>query len=253
MVICESELRARLGECGERVLRLRDGDILTPAARDFAKAYDFRIETVAGNHPYREMSRTPIPTGGGWRFVDLQGTGYAEKPEHMTHLRGNVLVPKDHPRIALRGKLDSFQAKVIEAQIAAGDEGRDGVIANLQDVLAFAQDILASEVTELPFERDTLLGMRDDELRAVSHNPLKYYGSGHLMPDYRMGRTVAALNSLRTLARETELAAMRAFATDADEPQRPDLIRALNRLSSVVYILICRIQGGYYGSGRNGD
>ena len=252
MVICEAELRSRLGGGGERVVRLRDGDILTPAARDFVKTHGFRVESAIAN-PYREMPRTPIPAGGERRFTDPDGNGYAEKPEHMTHLHGNVLVPKDHPRIALRGKLDSFQAMVLAAQMAAGDEGRTGVIADLQDILAYARKVLASEVTEIPFGDEALLAMREDELRAVSHNPLKYYGSGHLMPDYRMGRTVVALNILRTLARETELAAMRAFAGDTGEPKRPDLIRALNRLSSAVYILICRVQGGYYGSGNDGD
>ncbi len=137
MVICEAELRARLGGNGERVVRLRGGDVFTPAARDFIKEHGFRVESAGGDHPCREMPRTPIPAGGERRFIDLDGNGYAAKPEHMTHLHGNVLAPKHHPRIALRGKLDSFQAMVLAAQTAAGDEGRSGVRSSREGILPF--------------------------------------------------------------------------------------------------------------------
>ena len=42
-----------------------------------------------------------------------------EKPEEMTHLRGNRLVPKTHPRIRFRGQLDSLMAQVLELQCRA--------------------------------------------------------------------------------------------------------------------------------------
>ncbi|MCD8499300.1 MAG: ATP-binding protein, partial [Clostridiales bacterium] len=59
--------------------------------------------------------RPPSATPG--RFVDFEtGSFYLEKPEHMTHLHGNVLVPKNHPRIVFRGKLDSLQAQIVLAQ-----------------------------------------------------------------------------------------------------------------------------------------
>ena len=35
------------------------------------------------------------------------------KPEHMTHLRGEELVFKDHPRIAFRGAIDSLESEII--------------------------------------------------------------------------------------------------------------------------------------------
>lgn len=253
MVISERELRSLLGEGKERVVRIRRGDIVTPAARDFLRAHRFVVEHVDADGPFREMGRTVIPPSGERRFVDVDGNGYAAKPEHMTHLRGNVLVAKDHPRITFRGKLDTLQARMLEAQIAALDEGRTGVVADVQEVLDFTRDLLAAEVTEQPFGRETLLGMREDELRSVSHNPDRHFGVGHLVPDYRMGRTVVALNTVRALVREAELAAMPAFAGPAGEPVRPDLIKALNRLSSAVYIIVCRLLGGYYGSGKHGD
>lgn len=60
------------------------------------------------------MTRTPLPGHGQRTYIDAQtGAGYGEKPEHMTHLRGNLLVPKTHPRIAFRGQLVSLQAEII--------------------------------------------------------------------------------------------------------------------------------------------
>ena len=248
MVISETELRFLLGQGKERLVRVRDGDVITPAARDFMTAHQFRVERAETTAVFREMGRTPIPAGGARRFVDIAGNAYADKPEHMTHLHGNVLVPKTHPRIVFRGKLDSLQAKTLEVQITAQDEDMPGVVRGLDEILQFTRSMLASEVTEVPFEYDTLLGLDADGLRAASHDPRSHCGVGHLIPDCRMGRTVVALNSLRTRVRETELAAMRAFADPEGGVTRPDLLQALNRLSSGVYIVICRILGGYYAA-----
>ena len=52
----------------------------------------------------------------------------------------------------------------------------------------------------------------------------------------------AVLNKLRALVRQTELAGARAV------PDRVDIIRALNRLSSCMHILFCRFLVGQYGS-----
>ncbi|MBR0258114.1 MAG: hypothetical protein IJQ58_10290, partial [Synergistaceae bacterium] len=56
---------------------------------------------------------------------------------------------------------------------------------------------------------------------------------GHILPHYDMGKESAGLNLLRTLTREAELCAVRAFGHE-------DTLRichALNRLSSALYIL----------------
>ena len=58
-----------------------------------------------------------------------------------------------------------------------------------------------------------------------------------------MGRLAARLNLLRARTREAELAAERAFA----EGEREDILKAMNSLSSAVYILFCRLLAGEYG------
>ena len=54
------------------------------------------------------------------------------------------------------------------------------------------------------------------------------------MPEASDGETIAHLNRLRCQVRETELAAAAAFPNG----QREDLVQALNRMSSAVYLLM---------------
>ena len=46
-----------------------------------------------------------------------------------------------------------------------------------------------------------------------------------------------------------ELAAARAFECGGNSCSRPDIIEGLNRMSSCVYILMCRKLSGYYDRG----
>lgn len=66
----------------------------------------------------------------------------------------------------------------------------------------------------------------------------------HFMPDYTMGNAVIRLNKIRTMVRETELAL--AFKEADYSIKRPDIIQALNRLSSLFWILMFRVRTGEY-------
>ena len=63
-----------------------------------------------------------------------------------------------------------------------------------------------------------------------------------------MGKICVALNALRTQVRETELCAVNAFSKNPDE--HLDIVEGLNRLSSCVYILFCRVAAGHYEEGK---
>lgn len=183
-----------------------------------------------GIRPAREMARG--------RFKTLDGQALDAKPEHMTHLHGNVLVPKTHERIALRGTLDDLQADILNVQVDALDAGEQGLVDGLQETLDFCRQIMSAEVMEQPFEAPLVLGLDAEQQRAVSHAPKKYLGVGHLMPDVHMGRLPLALNKLRTKTRATELTCARAFEAADGSCERMDLVQALNRLSSTFYILM---------------
>lgn len=248
MVVCEAILRRRRAEGGGRVLILRRGDIVTPAAWDFAREHRFHIEKA--DAPLSAMPVVQPASAAGSRYIGVHGESWTDKPEHMTHLRGNVLVEKTHPRIRFRGKLDTLQAFIIGAQITARCEDLPGVARDLGEILSYVRDALACEVKEQPFARETLLGLDSDGLRDVSHKPGEHYGVGHIIPDETLGKLYARLNMVRALSREAELAGLEAFSQGDD---RLDLVQAMNRLSSGVYIVMCRLRGGYYGSKCDGE
>ena len=106
----------------------------------------------------------------------------------------------------------------------------------LGEVLEALRAVLAAEVKEEPLPPLTLFGLDGDGLRRVSHHVREELGIPHPIPEHTMGRMALTLNRLRTQIRETELAAAAAFPG-----QREDLLLALNRLSSGIYILFCRL------------
>lgn len=166
--------------------------------------------------------------------------GKNPKPEHLTHLNGKELVIKSHKCIALRGKLDSFQAKILEVQLEAKNAGNFTLLGELNEILDFSRRILMCEVTGEDFGEINLFGYDQEQLRAVSQNPFKYFGVNHMAPTVEMGKMCILLNSLRTDAREVELSGISAFCDDSTVKKREDILQALNRLSSGLYILFCK-------------
>lgn len=160
------------------------------------------------------------------------------KPESYTHLRGRHLVRKDHPVIILRGLLDSLAARIIEAQEAGFKAGNQMYVEELEEILDFVRRLLSHEYTGLKVNGFSLQGLSADDLRSRSHDPARFYGHGHMQATYRMGSLSIALNSLRTQVREAELAAVSAFQSDDGLSSRDDIIMALNRLSSLFYIMM---------------
>ena len=192
-----------------------------------------------------ESASFPQVQAGSCGYVGEDGRCYDEKPEHMTHLYGNVLVPNTHSRILFRGRLDSLEAFIIELQVKAYVRGLSRLTEELGELLAYARQLLACEVTGKPLPAIRLFGLNEGELRKMSHHPREYFGIPHLLPDYRLGELGAGLNSLRTRSREAELAAAAAF-WDGENLSRRDILQGMNRLSSAVYIMLLRLVTDYY-------
>lgn len=248
-ILTETMLRAAALAESTTEYRVEPDVFVTPLAKEYLR--DRKISLVVMESQPAVMTRTPLPKHGKHTYIDAQtGEGYGEKPEHMTHLRGNLLVPKTHPRIEFRGQLDSLQAEIICLQAEACDMNLEKLVKDLDDILYGTQKILGAEVKEETLEPMAILGMNDKELREHSHNVKKYFGMDHPIPNYKMGRMAADLNRLRAKVREVELAAARAFMSEDGSVERPDIIQHLNRLSSGVYIVFCRWLSGYYEGGR---
>ena len=226
MLYSEKEVRENLrNRDGKRVFYLGARDQLTSSARDYLTRE--RIEILPASQAAPE------------RYRLLSGGFMEGKPEHMTHLNAQVLVPKTHPRIVFRGKLDSLEAELLLC-------GQDFpyLEKDLGEVLELARRIIRCDVLEEPLPDGKLCGLTEEELHKRSHFPQDFYGQPHFMPDVRDTREVLRLNRLRCAVREAELAAAAAFVTPEGAAARPDILRAMNRMSSMVYILMIREKAG---------
>ena len=218
MLYTEESVKANIrNREGKRVFYLGKGDQLTSGARDYLARQ--RIEILSADLAKPERYHLP---GGG--YVE-------EKPEHMTHLRGDLLVSKCHPVIAFRGKLDTLQAELILGQLDVPGERQ-----RLGEILALSRQLIRCDVMQEPVSLEKLCGYTEQELHSRSHYPQRYYEKAHFMPEAADGMKIARLNRLRCAARAAELAAAAAF-TDADgNCTLTDMLQALNRMSSMLYV-----------------
>ena len=215
MLYNEEAVRANIrNREGKRIFYLGKGDQLTSAARDYLSRE--RIEIRPGEQAKQDC------------FSLLTGGFLTEKPEHMTHLNGDFLVVKDHPRIIFRGKLDTLESELILCQLT--DKGLEAPVG---EILELARRIIRCEVLDEPLQWDRLCGLTEDEQRKRSHFPQDYYGQPHFMPSAADGEAIARLNRARCAAREAELAGGKSdpggyppghepdeqYAVSADDPE----------------------------------
>ena len=203
---------------GKRVFYLGKGDSLTSEARDYLSRE--RIEILSADKARME------------EYALLGGGFCREKPEDMTHLNAHILVKKNHPRILFRGMIDTLEAELLLAQ------AETGLQKPLQEALDAARALIAADVLEKKAEERLLGGMNEEQLRKRSHFPQEYYGQPHFMPQADDGIRILRLNRCRCTARQAELQAVAAFADRDGNCTRPDIIQALNRLSSYLYLLM---------------
>jgi ethanolamine utilization cobalamin adenosyltransferase len=240
--LTEADLRASLQTDGIKEYSVPPDVFVTPAAKEYLRVRGISLVVRSGDKTCFDETRQAKNALPKSVYIDaVTGRGYDEKPENMTHLRKNLLVPKTHPVIAFRGKIDTLQADIILAQAAASGAGLKPLVSDLQETLLFLRAILGAEVKNSPLDVTELFGLSFPELRRVSHDIKAELGlEKHPVPDYSMGELPAAVNALRARTREAELAALEAL------PDRQDILTALNRLSSGMHIIFCRLLSGYY-------
>lgn len=209
---------------GKRVFYLGKGDQLTSGAKDFLSRERIEIRSAQEARPER--------------YQLLSGGFAEEKPEHMTHLNGDTLVPKTHPRIAFRGAMDTLETELMLCQLAAESDIR----RDLGQILALARRLIRCDVLEEPVPEEKLCGLTEQEQRSHSHRPQDYYGQPHFMPEYTDGAVMLQLSRARCAARDAELKAVAAFSDREGNPTRMDILRAMNRMSSMLYILMIRLK-----------
>jgi ethanolamine utilization cobalamin adenosyltransferase len=249
-VLTEASLRILLKDedlDGLKEYRVEADVIVTPSARSYL--IDHRIDLVIGdkrvikNPSVRECQNSDEPKKREQACEPANG----EKPEYMTSLRAGELVYKDHKIIKLRGKIDSFEAKLLETRFAFRRIGSEGMEKDLAETLDYTRAIMRSEVLNEAMPPMMLFGLDEEGIHDHSHNPMKYFGVQHFMPiTIDDGEAVLALNVLRAMIREAEIAAFEAFRNESGVPEREDIVKALNRLSSALYVMMLRAKAGEY-------
>lgn len=249
-VLQEEMVRQMYLRGGQTEIRVEEDTYITPQARAYLREKGLHL--VAGQFVEENREIKPAPEMTESSFQSVEGERLAHKPEHWTHLYGNILVPKRHPRILLRGRLDELEGEIVALQCHTANQ-MCALTRDLEEILTFCRSLMSAEVSGKALSEWTLLGLNSAQLRERSQHPQTYFGIGHIRLDYHLGAWVAALNRLRTLSRQVELAAAAAFLRVDGTAERADLMEAYNRLSSAFYILMLqRVAEDRQGRGRHG-
>lgn len=217
-------------------IKVTENQLFTPSAIEYLNDKNIRIV---------KTNEKTLPTEQKTYETVFGGT-MLNKPEHMTHLKGNTLVFKDHPVIKYRGALDYLESEIIVAQTVSQSLGYLDVTRDLEEIIALVRKLIRVEITGEKLNDFTLIGLNPDELREHSHHSTKHYGISHFLPSHSHGEMAAYLNRLRTITRKTELVAYNAFKDKNGNVERNDIIQALNRMSSVFWIMLCKLIKGLY-------
>ena len=189
----------------------------------------------------------PLTTSDEWSVPDclLCQQKVEHKPDTLTHIDAHHLVSKNDPRLLFRGKLDSVIAQAVLTQIQLTQTPSDALAPimpqlsrYMADVRSALGNVLKAEATGETMATVALGNLSAEAIHKMSHHPLKYLGHDHLVPDEKQGMQVALLNLLRAQIREAELYAAQIYITRDFRVKRPDIMQALNRLSSAVYVLM---------------
>jgi ethanolamine utilization cobalamin adenosyltransferase len=261
MVITESDLRQLWRDGKNSLPPFPSGTIFTPSAQDFLNNHQREIQfETPGPSPAAAVSPSssvdapaedqrpawdhpgafPVVLSGPVPVCVECGQPVGRKPEHMTQLDAAHFAPKTHPRIQLRGRLDSLHALGMLVAAQARDNRLHQLSAYLDTLCAYMREIQSAEYNARPVSPLEVAGKSAEEIHAISHNPDQVLGIAHLVPGAQDATILHWLNFLRTSAREVEVAVLEAYPP----PSREDLVQAANRLSSAVYYLELLFRSG---------
>ncbi|HID3876851.1 TPA: ethanolamine utilization cob(I)yrinic acid a,c-diamide adenosyltransferase EutT [Klebsiella pneumoniae] len=241
--ITEAWLRANhtLSEGGE--IHLPADARLTPSARELLESRHLRVKFLdrQGRLFVEDDEQTPQPVHvltssdhPPQACCELCHQPVGKKPDTLTHLTADTLVAKNDPRLAFRAVLDSTIALTVWLQIELAEPWQPW----LTDIRSRLGNIMRADALEEPLAAQSIAGFSEAQLHRLSHQPLRYLGHDHLVPEARHGRDVALLNLLRGKVREAEVTAAQVFITPQFAVRRADIMQALNCLSSAVYVMM---------------
>lgn len=254
MVVTEAELRDQLRRptVGARVV-VPAGARLSPAAADFVR--EWSLVTVEGA-PDADPPASP-DAAGAWDTaatfpLNLSGdvplcTGcgmpVTDKADALTQLNAHHYAPKTHPRIRLRGRIDSLHALVGLVQHLALRAGEDALARDLGTLAAYCRELTSAEYNERTVAELRLAEWDAEAIHRATHDPVGTLGVQHLTLAGVDAELQHWLNVARTDCREIEILALEAFGSP-HHPYGASICHAFNRLSSVLYFLQLRLKAG---------
>ncbi|MFU8839579.1 MAG: hypothetical protein ACNA8R_02525 [Nitriliruptoraceae bacterium] len=274
-IVTEAELRTQLGapRRGARVT-VPAGAQLTPSAADLIGAWD--LEVVEGT--YARTPATGAASGAGRNRADRGVDGVhrpawdrpgrfpvvfdgdhptcvtcggqvRDKPSHLTQLDATTFAPKTDARIRLRGRLDSLQALTLVTAARARADGWEVLGGHLDTLAAYCRELLAAEYHGRAPGTVSVAGLDEATIHRASHHPEEAVGLPHLVPDASHPEVLHWLNLLRCQVREAEVLVLDAYPPASSEVADV-LARAVNRLSSAVYVLELHTAAAAAGGAR---
>ena len=205
--ITEAWLRANhtLSEGGE--IHLPANARLTPSARELLESRHLRVKFLdrQGRLFVEDDEQTPQPVHvltsrdhPPQACCELCHQPVDKKPDTLTHLTADTLVAKNDPRLAFRAVLDSTIALTVWLQIELAESWQPW----LMDIRSRLGNIMRADALEEPLAAQSIAGFSEGQLHRLSHQPLRFLGHDHLVPEARHGREVALLNLLRGKVRD---------------------------------------------------
>lgn len=245
MYITEAELRdqVRTPTTGASVV-VPAGSRFSPSATDFIKTWKLvvREDDTDQGAPRRSSSdwntpaHFPVATAGDVPRCTQCGETVGRKPSSLTQLNAQHYVHKSHPRIRLRGQLDSLHALLLMAQHHARTAQAPIIENHLGTLAAYCRELTSAEYNERAAADLVLGAITADEIHATTHDPASTLGIGHLTIDGAAPELQHWLNIARTTSREVEITAAGIWGSP-HEVSGASICHGLNRLSSALYFL----------------
>jgi len=249
MVVTESELRDQLRRPGHGdTVIVPEGARMSPSARDFVNQWNLvvveraPVARVLARRDWDMPSSFPVtPTDGP--CCSTCGGHVVDKPSSLTQLNAHHYAPKTHPRIVLRGQIDSLHALILLVQSMARDAEANQARSCLGTLAAYCRELMSAEYNERPCAPLELDGAAEADVHHATHDPLTALGIDHLVINDTEPVLQHWLNVARTQARELEITALQTFVSP-HHPYGASICHGLNRLSSAIYYVALRLKSG---------
>jgi len=235
--LTEEDVRKRT-ENSERKLHLDKGERLTPSALEFARTKGLAIvEGAQRPLVFEHASSIPIPDAPmpEEKAAEEVVACACQCPSEpgRTYLDADTKVFKSHPRIELRGRLDTMIAEIVLVQthFAPKHKQADMLKNGLSDIKNWLWRLLAAEISGETLQPLSVCGISAETAHRIAHDPRKYLGIDPVIPDASYGPDAAFLNWIRARVREVEVLLAKIGA-------RADLMDSCNSLSSAVYVVM---------------